>query len=49
LTGYTAPRQMLHAFHLGFIHPRTGRRLGFQAQRPADFVDALEALKLTPA
>ncbi|MGH7967229.1 MAG: RluA family pseudouridine synthase [Limisphaerales bacterium] len=45
LTGYTAPRQMLHAFHLAFIHPRTGRRLSFEAPRPADFLDALSALK----
>jgi 23S rRNA pseudouridine1911/1915/1917 synthase len=45
LTGYRAPRQMLHAFHLGFIHPRTGRRVQFQAALPADFVDALAALR----
>jgi 23S rRNA pseudouridine1911/1915/1917 synthase len=49
LTGYAAPRQMLHAFHLAFIHPRTGQRLSFQAPRPNDFVDALAALKPTPA
>lgn len=46
LTGYTAPRQMLHAFHLAFIHPRTSRRLSFEAPRPGDFLDALSALKL---
>jgi len=46
LTGYTAPRQMLHAFHLAFIHPRTARRLSFEAPRPADFLDALSALRL---
>jgi 23S rRNA pseudouridine1911/1915/1917 synthase len=44
LTGYTAPRQMLHAFQLSFIHPRTGRRMGFEAPHPADFLDALAAL-----
>ncbi len=49
LTGYTAPRQMLHAFHLAFVHPRTGRRLSFQAPRPADFVDALAALRFREA
>jgi 23S rRNA pseudouridine1911/1915/1917 synthase len=46
LTAYTAPRQMLHAFHLAFIHPRTGRRLSFEAPQPEDFIDALSALKL---
>lgn len=46
LTGYQAPRQMLHAFHLGFLHPRTGRRMNFEAPRPADFLDALEALRV---
>jgi len=48
LTGYTAPRQMLHAFHLAFIHPRSGKRLSFEAPRPADFLDALAALKCRP-
>ncbi|HVV71844.1 MAG TPA: RluA family pseudouridine synthase [Verrucomicrobiae bacterium] len=46
LTGYTAPRQMLHAFRLAFIHPRTGRKLSFEAPRPEDFLDALAALKI---
>ena len=45
LTGYAAPRQMLHAFHLAFIHPRSGRRLSFEAPRPDDFEDALSALR----
>jgi len=44
-TGYRAPRQMLHAFHLGFTHPRTAKRVKFEAPRPADFLDALEALR----
>jgi len=46
LSGYRAPRQMLHAFHLAFIHPRTAKRLHFEAPRPEDFLDALAALKL---
>ena len=37
LTGYTAPRQMLHAQQLSFKHPRTGRRQTFTAPLPADF------------
>ena len=46
LTRYTAPRQMLHAFNLSFIHPRTGRAVSFEAPRPEDFNDALFALRL---
>jgi 23S rRNA pseudouridine1911/1915/1917 synthase len=46
LTGYTAPRQMLHACRLSFIHPRTAKRLSFEAPRPEDFLDALSALRL---
>jgi 23S rRNA pseudouridine1911/1915/1917 synthase len=49
LAGYEAPRQMLHAFQLSFIHPRTGRRLSSEAPRPADFVDALDALRVRPS
>ena len=46
LTGYRAARQMLHARHLAFTHPRTSKRLSFEATRPEDFTDALKALKL---
>jgi 23S rRNA pseudouridine1911/1915/1917 synthase len=45
LTGYSAPRQMLHAFQLAFIHPRTGKRVSFEAKQPEDFRDALSALR----
>ena len=45
LTGYTAPRQMLHAFQLAFIHPRTGKRVQFEAPWPEDFRDALARLR----
>ena len=34
------PRQMLHAWRLGFAHPRTGERLNFESPIPADFVEA---------
>jgi len=34
------PRQMLHAWKLGFAHPRTGEPLSFEAPPPADFRDA---------
>ncbi len=36
--GFT--RQMLHAWRLGFAHPRTGERMNFQAPVPADFLAA---------
>ena len=45
LTGYHAPRQMLHAYYLAFVHPRSARRVHFEAPRPEDFKDALAALK----
>jgi 23S rRNA pseudouridine1911/1915/1917 synthase len=45
LTGYAAPRQMLHAYQLAFTHPRTGKRLQFEAPCPDDFLDALSMLK----
>jgi 23S rRNA pseudouridine1911/1915/1917 synthase len=32
-----APRQLLHAWKLGFAHPRTGDTLEFRAPLPADF------------
>ena len=34
------PRQMLHAWKLGFTHPRTGERLDFEAPLPDDFLQA---------
>jgi len=45
LVGFAAPRVMLHAFELAFIHPRTGRSLALQSARPADFEDYLKALR----
>lgn len=33
------PRQMLHAWRLGFTHPRTGARMNFRAPLPDDFVN----------
>jgi 23S rRNA pseudouridine1911/1915/1917 synthase len=34
------PRQMLHAWRLGFTHPRSGERVSFVSPIPADFVEA---------
>jgi 23S rRNA pseudouridine1911/1915/1917 synthase len=45
LTGYRAERQMLHAFHLGFVHPRTGKKVAFDALLPKDFQEALSCLR----
>lgn len=48
LTGYAAERQMLHARLLAFVHPRSGRRMEFEAPEPPDFADALVALRELP-
>ena len=44
-SGHTAPRQMLHARQLGFVHPRTRKELAFEAPWPADFRETLAALR----
>ena len=44
--GGGAPRQMLHARTLALTHPRTGRRLVFEAPLPADFNAVLQRLRL---
>jgi 23S rRNA pseudouridine1911/1915/1917 synthase len=36
------PRQMLHAWKLGFRHPRTGEWKHFEAPLPADFATAIK-------
>lgn len=38
-------RQALHSERLAFAHPRTGKKLRFTAQAPADFMLAIERLK----
>jgi 23S rRNA pseudouridine1911/1915/1917 synthase len=40
------PRQMLHAWKLGFHHPRTGEWKSFEAALPYDFKDAIAATGL---
>lgn len=45
LTGYVAPRQLLHASRLGFKHPRTGQRIECQAPWPEDFTAAVTVLR----
>lgn len=39
-------RQALHAHHLGFEHPTTGKRLAFDAPIPPDMKDLLLSLEL---
>ena len=41
-----APRQMLHAWKLGFRHPRTGEWKSFEAPLPDDFNQAIAATGL---
>lgn len=36
------PRQGLHARSLGFVHPRTGKDMYFEAELPEDFASVLE-------
>jgi 23S rRNA pseudouridine1911/1915/1917 synthase len=40
-----SPRTMLHAQVLGFTHPRTGKRVRFQREAPADFKAMLARLR----
>ena len=40
-----APRVMLHARTLGFVHPRTGEALCFEREHPADFEATLRSLR----
>ncbi|WP_370283638.1 RluA family pseudouridine synthase [Pseudooceanicola sp.] len=39
------PRQALHAAILGFVHPRSGQALRFEADMPADMQALLDALR----
>jgi 23S rRNA pseudouridine1911/1915/1917 synthase len=40
-----APRPLLHAGTLGFLHPRDGRPLRFEEPPPADFAEVLRRLR----
>lgn len=41
-----APRPMLHARRLGFVHPRTGEKMRFEREPPDDFRTLLDTLRL---
>lgn len=43
-----AGRPMLHARTLGFLHPRTGKRLSFEREPPDDFRAIVAALQPAP-
>jgi 23S rRNA pseudouridine1911/1915/1917 synthase len=45
LTGYAAPRVLLHARELSFIHPRTEKQMTFESPLPEDFRRALKSLR----
>jgi 23S rRNA pseudouridine1911/1915/1917 synthase len=46
LTNYAAPRVMLHARELSFLHPRTKKPVKFEAPLPEDFLAALKRLRV---
>jgi 23S rRNA pseudouridine1911/1915/1917 synthase len=46
LTNYAAPRVLLHAKELTFVHPRTLQPVNFEAPLPADFKHALKLLRV---
>jgi 23S rRNA pseudouridine1911/1915/1917 synthase len=48
-TNFSAPRVMLHAHKLSFIHPRTEKLVKFEAPLPADFLRAIKFLRKIPA
>jgi 23S rRNA pseudouridine1911/1915/1917 synthase len=39
-----APRTMLHARTLGFVHPRTAEHVSFEREAPEDFQAMVESL-----
>jgi 23S rRNA pseudouridine1911/1915/1917 synthase len=45
LTGYKAPRVMLHSRELSFIHPRMKKEMNFESPLPEDFRKALKLLR----
>ena len=45
LTGFTAPRVMLHSREISFIHPRTEKEMSFESPLPKDFRETLKLLR----
>lgn len=46
VTGYEAPRVLLHARRLSFVHPRTEKKMKFTAPLPEDFQAAVKFLRV---
>jgi 23S rRNA pseudouridine1911/1915/1917 synthase len=46
VTGYAAPRVLLHARKLSFVHPRTEKKVKFTAPLPEDFQAAVKFLRV---
>lgn len=44
-TGCKVPRQMLHAMRIVLKHPRTGKKVKFEAPIPKDFTEALKCFR----
>jgi 23S rRNA pseudouridine1911/1915/1917 synthase len=45
LVGFAAPRVMLHALTLAFVHPRTGKKVTFKSPLPKDFEELILRLR----
>lgn len=45
-SGCAAPRVLLHAWRLSFAHPRTAKKMLFEAPVPEDFEHVLETLRV---
>jgi 23S rRNA pseudouridine1911/1915/1917 synthase len=46
VTGYDAPRVLLHSRTLSFVHPRTGKKVKLTAPLPEDFQAAVRFLRV---
>jgi 23S rRNA pseudouridine1911/1915/1917 synthase len=44
-----APRLMLHATRLGFVHPKTGEHVRWDKEPPKDFEETLSRLRTRPS
>lgn len=43
-----AKRHLLHAYQIGFSHPKTGKKIQLTAPVPADFLSGLQQLGISP-
>jgi 23S rRNA pseudouridine1911/1915/1917 synthase len=40
------PRQALHAYRLGFVHPVSGKPVVFESELPSDIKNLIKALEI---